>query len=103
MIPNPKIKFAYPFYKLQVVGMPTRAKLINALEVNYLDLGMEFIEYDTMYPGGKYQLERTAKVILLTFGTEKGIFTTIRSGKRRGLQGYKQMVGQYFDVEIHGQ
>lgn len=99
----PVIKFSHKYNKLCKCFLDgdKKAVLLQTLMVDYHNLNAEFIEYDTSFDGGNYELPVT-ELILLIYKSEKTnrIFTTLRRYTLPKFGYYKRMQGRLFDVEF---
>lgn len=98
-----KIKFSHDYPKLH--GQ-IAAQLLKVETHDKSELNKDFIEYDTRYSSGYYELP-TGKLIILVFLGDKLIpFTTVRPWKPAygGMQDketfYRSKIGQLFEIEI---
>lgn len=99
------ITFSHQYTKLK--GMGTKALLIAVFPYTVSkDTPREFLEYDTSYDGGHYELKKGEYVLLLFLGAA-GLFTTIRPRKSAPwmpvgdkLEYYKARVGEFFKIKV---
>lgn len=99
-----KIKFSHHYYKLaHAAGRERKATLIAAIPYRIDETTPKsFIENDTAYEAGCYQLKPGDYVLLLFLG-KYGLFTTIRPRKGRygdKLEYYSKHINEEFEIVI---
>lgn len=105
-----KIKFQNYYFKL---GYQDRkpdpntivckfANLIQVIRIKREELTESFIEYDTRFLGGNFQIPDSKELLLLIFldAPFYKIFTTLRKCSKRKEKFYKDRVGQRFEILI---
>ncbi|WP_125178638.1 hypothetical protein [Leptospira harrisiae] len=78
------------------------ALLIQVIRINKNDLSKSFIEYDTRFIGGTFQIPDNEELLLLIFREQffYKIFTTLRSYTKRKESFYRKRVGQPFEILV---
>lgn len=78
------------------------ALLIQVIRINKNDLSKSFIEYDTRFMGGTFQIPDNEELLLLIFREQffYKIFTTLRSYTKRKESFYRKRVGQPFEILV---
>jgi len=59
-----------------------------------------FIEYDTTYDGGQYELNDEKMIYLLFIGEDGIPFTSLRAFSESQLRHCQNQVGEYYEIEI---
>ncbi|TGK53219.1 hypothetical protein [Leptospira bouyouniensis] len=78
------------------------ATLIQVIRINKSELSESFIEYDTKFIGGSFQIPDNEELLLLIFKEQFfcKIFTTLRSYTKRKESFYRKRVGQPFEILV---
>src|SRR3990167_8163546 len=100
-----KIKFSHEYFKFMNMLSPEypRAKLLQAIKVNYAELSTDFVRYDTAYgeimQPNYYELPKI-DLILLLFLSEHTLqlFTTIRRFTPKKFEYYSNSEGEWFEA-----
>jgi len=97
------IKFSHEYKKFEdiITQSVRRAKLLQAIKVDYSDLSKDFIDYDTSHKEGHYPLPKTDLILLLFLGvSNRHIFPTLRQYTPQKFAYYKKAEGNIFEVII---
>ncbi len=93
-----KIKFSHKDYHKFFHKLPWDVTLLQCFKIHYKDLSKDFIEYDTEYEGGRYELPETDLIVLILLSYDGKCLTTIRRFTPRKWKYYKSLEGK--DVEM---
>jgi hypothetical protein len=91
------ISFSHNYSKLH--GQAT-ARLLSIVRVHRSAMTEKFIDYDTMYPGGRYPLDGETYMVLTFLGCELIPFTTARLWNEEKHRDYSEAIGRDFDVRV---
>ena len=101
-----EIKFSHWYPKLP--EMSDRALLMQVFEIDRKDISPVFLEYDTKYFHGDHGEDRYYKlpdgklIVLLFYGNDDTVFTTIRRYTPGKFDYYKSCEGKRFKICILG-
>lgn len=102
------IKFSHIYQKMPVGAEDFDTKLLAVIPCVHENLSDEFIEYDTKYEGGNYQLP-SGKMLLLLLATnilytdyEIVFWTTIRRWTPEKEKYYISHLGEQIKIEVEG-
>lgn len=92
-----QIKFSHDYPKLH--GQKS-AKLVHVETIGRDELSPKFIEYDTVYDGGRYKLNPGIYLVLTFIGNDRIPFTTVRRHTMEKCEYYCNAMHKTFDVAI---
>lgn len=90
------IKFSHWYRKMPPHVL--EAKLLDVWVLDSSSLSEEFVEYDTEYLGGRYNLPKGKVIVLLL--ESKGLWTTVRRHTEQKHAYYHKRVGAVFKIEV---
>lgn len=96
-----KIKFSHDYLKFatKVCSAYPRAKLLQAIKIHFNDLSKCFVNYDTLFDGGNYELPHTNLILLILITDwRQDVFTTIRRFTPEKWRYYKKSEGEWFNL-----
>ena len=99
-----EIKFSHRYNKMPPYLGSTR--IIEVFSAVYINLSPEFIEYDTSYPGGNYNVKNGLILVILLlskWNDREYLWTTLRSYNPEKANYYKSLIGQSVRIYIEGE
>lgn len=91
-----QIVFSVKFKKLKALGNINLARLLEVVEVNFNDLSLDFLNFDT--DNGKFPLPKQGQYLLLIFNAQNGVFFTLRRSNKEKKDYYKKARGEVFKI-----
>ena len=91
------IKFSHRYHKMPLNLEGTY--LLDVWPKHYSEMSPGFIDYDTKFEGGNYELPKGQLIVLLLY-TDGQLWTTIRTATKGKQDYYKSLIGQEVKIEV---